>query len=832
MGKNLMNKTQYLLFLLIMLSIACQIIPTPPPLKRTPFSYTTKSIIKPEQTEDKIGISTAPQTSSTSTITPGDLPAFPLVSNIPFSNIEKFTWNPPDQSVEGIKLPINIEQAINSAVVSGLTSQQRLFLETYGFVAIKSDETNFTSLQNRISNQYGQPYFLTSDSAYHALKLNYIELIRELEKEELQPRIIAILNATLDEVRSYSPIVAGTDLETDTQTALFFLEVSLKLFDPQYQPDISFTDQVNKQVDVIISGQDLKTIIDFPVSVEEYQEFIPKGYYKSDPKLKAYYHGLTWLNRAQFKLEVADSSINATRTPLIITLAIRRAKLQNKTVLDEWVEIQKILNFFFGSSYSSGPPEYSSVMDQIYGNGLTIIGLKDETSWLAFQSVSLNMLPSSDNTIISLLKKDDLQALNWTYFGFGHSLDTIITSELIDKPINHTKKTVQLPSGLEILALLESHPSAIDILSSNQISFREDFLSEHENLKEVIYSQKEESWLSDLHSAWLFSMTPLMSDKNKGYPAFMQTEAWEHKDLNSALGAWILLHYDGDPTRVQSIEQMTIKYPAPCYVEPNPEIFYRLSYIALAIADGLEKRLSNNENAQNDNMINQYIDNFSELGLRYQQLGDIAAKELTGMDLDENDYLLCLSPLYPLSTETLNNTQLNPDTKTIIATNAPGKDVLQMGIGNLDRIYVLIPFGEEIAISQGGIYSYYEFPWVKTESLSISEWKNILKFSHPERPDWTASFLFQNGYPIDILAFRIGYAYKITLSGNNLNLREEPSSISPLLIKLHPGEIVEIIDGPIETGDEIWWKFKVTSSENKFIQGWAIENQEYFERIW
>jgi len=825
-----MNKTKYLLFFLIILSIACQIIPTPPPLIRTPFSYTTENLTKPDQTEERKGISTVSQTSST--YTPGDLPDFPLVSNIPFSNIEKFTWSPTDHVIKGIQLPINLEKVINSAVVSGLTSQQRRFLEHNGFVAIKSEETNFANLRNRISNQYGQPYFLTSESAYHALKLNYIELIRELEKEELHPRITAILKATLDEVRTYTPIVAGTDLETETQTALLFLEVALKLFDPQYQPDISFTDQVNKQVNLIISGQDPKTPIDFPVSVEEYQAFIPKGHYKSDPKLEAYYRGLTWLDRAQFKFEVADSSINATRTPLIITLAIRRAKLQNKSVTDEWVKIQKILNFFFGSSYFSGPSDYSRVMDQIYGDGLTIIGLKDETSWLAFQSVSLNVLPSSDNTIIALLNKDYLQALNWTYFGFGHSLDTIITSELLDKPINHTKKTIQLPSGLEILAILESHSLAIDILSSNQMSFREDFLSEHENLKEVIHSQAEESWLSDLHSAWLFSMTPLLSDKNEEYPAFMQTEAWKHKELNSALGAWISLQYDGESTKIKSEDDILIKHPAPCYVEPNPEIFYRLSYIALAVADGLEKRLSNNESAQNDNMINQHIENFSELGLRYQQLGDIASKQLAGIDLDNNDRLLCLSPLYPLSTITENNTQLNPGSEAIIAINAPGKDILQLGIGNLDRIYVLIPLGEEIAIAQGGIYSYYEFTWVKTESLSISEWKNMLKYSHPVRPNWTESFLFQDGYPIDILAFRIGDAYKLTLSGKNLNLREEPSHISPLLIKLQPGEIIEIIDGPSEVGNEIWWKFKFKSSENEFIEGWAIENQKFFERIW
>ena len=74
----------------------------------------------------------------------------------------------------------------------------------------------------------------------------------------------------------------------------------------------------------------------------------------------------------------------------------------------------------------------------------------------------------------------------------------------------------------------------------------------------------------------------------------MGTEAWAYKDLNSALGSWAELKHDtalytkmpesagggGPPS----------SGPAPGYIEANPEVFYRLAYVAETIAAGLTER--------------------------------------------------------------------------------------------------------------------------------------------------------------------------------------------------------------------------------------------------
>ena len=79
--------------------------------------------------------------------------------------------------------------------------------------------------------------------------------------------------------------------------------------------------------------------------------------------------------------------------------------------------------------------------------------------------------------------------------------------------------------------------------------------------------------------------------KGVAFPAFMQTPAWRYKEINSMLSSWAELKHDtilyakmpeglgggGPPTSA----------PAPAYVEPNPNLYYRLAFAARSMYDGL-----------------------------------------------------------------------------------------------------------------------------------------------------------------------------------------------------------------------------------------------------
>ena len=44
-------------------------------------------------------------------------------------------------------------------------------------------------------------------------------------------------------------------------------------------------------------------------------------------------------------------------------------------------------------------------------------------------------------------------------------------------------------------------------------------------------------------------------------------------------------------------------------------------------------------------------------------------------------------------------------------------------------------------LTQGGVYSYYEFPWPASERLTDEKWRSLLTANQvPPRPVWTQMF--------------------------------------------------------------------------------------------
>jgi hypothetical protein len=67
-------------------------------------------------------------------------------------------------------------------------------------------------------------------------------------------------------------------------------------------------------------------------------------------------------------------------------------------------------------------------------------------------------------------------------------------------------------------------------------------------------------------------------------------------------------------------------------------------------------------------------------------------------------------------------------------------DVLEIGTGRIDRIFVLVPDDQgDFHVATGGVYSYYEFRRPTADGrLSDEQWWEMLRKGNvPERPSWT-----------------------------------------------------------------------------------------------
>jgi hypothetical protein len=281
---------------------------------------------------------------------------------------------------------------------------------------------------------------------------------------------------------------------------------------------------------------------------------------------------------------------------------------------------------------------------------------------------------------------------------------------------------------------------------------------------------------------------------------------------------------------------------APSYVEPNPVAFYRMAYIAEMLACGLQNHVNHHPctpdswrgRASSDN-INGYIAGMSELGNRFKTLGDIAAKELAGLPLssEENNVIAkCLGMTECLNLETPYNRPAGemPKVPVVAAVSGAGDKVLEVGVGNVDRIYVVVPLEDKWEVAQGGVFSYYEFSQPRDQRLTDDEWRAELANGAVTMPSWTSNLILPGGQPAEILFFRVGDWYIITEAGDKLNLRDQPSTKGKVIMQLKPDEYVKIVEGPVRANGYTWWKFTVASGIGTEITGWAVEDQSWYVR--
>jgi len=740
---------------------------------------------------------------------------------------------------------VDLAETTNLPVTSGLTEEQVGFLTQNGFVVIHSQEAQFNDIREQVAFRTGQPFYLTTDAAYHSLHITFDEMTKALEAQYLRRQMLAITNATLAEVQKYLPLVKGTSIEADTSLAAAYLAVASKLFNPGIQFDAEMEAQIAPPLEQIKAGGGQAPSILIPGFTDDYSAYRPVGHYAGKPALEAYFQGMTWLGRVNFRLKSDEADFVPSRAPLIITLAMRRATLAGRPIAESWAEIHGLLTFMIGPSDDAGPVEFATLMDQVYGTGLVIQGLADDGKWQQFLQSSAQLpAPRIISTFVNSLK-DLSKDTGWRFMGQRFTLDGFIFQNLVFDRVGTQDKPRNLPSGLDVMAVFGSSVASSILGATGETAYA-NYSEQFSVLQQAVKDQSEAEWLDTFYSAWLYAFFPQLATKDNGFPAYMKTLAWGYKELNSALGSWAELKHDTIlyakmPERAGG-GGPPMSGPAPAYVEPNPETFYRLAYAAQVIGGYLDIKLNwegvpLDEPLPGDYMPNglpDYVSGMVNLGVRFKNLGDLAAKELTGQPLSTEDYDLiqdCLGPVECLVFQSHTPYGLGgpvePPLVPVVAAVAGGQEnILEVAVGEVDRIYVVVPIDGKLQIAQGGVFSYYEFVQPRIDRLTDDAWRARLASEAVESPKWSGNFSLNGGKTASILAFRLGDVYSISAEGDMLNVRSSPTTSASVVQQLKTGDYVEISDGPVVANGYTWWKLKLWDKE----LGWAVENQEWYRR--
>jgi hypothetical protein len=306
-----------------------------------------------------------------------------------------------------------------------------------------------------------------------------------------------------------------------------------------------------------------------------------------------------------------------------------------------------------------------------------------------------------------------------------------------------------MPKGLDVMAALGSD-RAWELLDDQK--HYSNYVEQMEMLWGMVANITDAEWTKNLYYLWLYSLLPLLNDPGEGYPMFMQSDAWVDKQLMTALSSWAELRHDTILYAKQSYSTLGGPPEAPIgYVEPVPRVYARLAALCRMMISGLGKR----------SLLSELIG--SKLGLLHdflRSLQAISVKELTGTPFNETEIQVIRrsGDTLELVTSLPENENYISDADTKMAviadvhTDPNSKTILEVGVGNPMVIYVAVPIGNEIVLTRGGTFSYYEFVQPMSDRLTDEAWQTLLQAgSAPPMPSWVGSFVIEVESPLGFL---------------------------------------------------------------------------------
>ncbi len=485
--------------------------------------------------------------------------------------------------------------------------------------------------------------------------------------------------------------------------------------------------------------------------------------------------------------------------------------LSNQDIQNKWSRMYAITSFFVGTSDDLGPQEYAKVIKKNFSTEIKNINeISDKIDEIQSTLKSLPYNPKIYSGLGECkmlmpcppLSEEDIQNLKiqakalleetkgFRLMGQRFTIDSWAFSEIVppysgeyggtrtplptnelpftytwndqypnraeNRPFTWVKTLVEgcgegrevrgFPMGLDLMAMLDSD-RAYEILEELGDMKYSDFDKKFSEIKNEFDATPKSEWYRNIYMNWLYSLKSLLSSFGKGYPTFMQTEAWQDKELVTALSSWAELRHDTILYVKQSYTMAEKggdeEEPIKGYVEPVPQFYKQLLDLTNLTRNGLGKLLES-EQFKGSN-IDMFLENLTN---NVQRLYEISKKELTGTAPDDSDEYFVMyfgenmdRSIKYLFTGTLDPELLKTPLVADVHTDGNTKLVLEEGIGYIKTILVAHkdPNGK-IYLTIGPVFSYYEFKQPMENRLTDSQWKEMLQAVHPEEPSWVKSF--------------------------------------------------------------------------------------------
>lgn len=656
-------------------------------------------------------------------------------------------------SVKDYKVAEDFSNVVNFSKYGDFTEKQKEMLLKNGFVITKpknlEDNEYMEEPWNYEFDQIHQIYedneyqyiasFVTTDSVTHIFHIFYDGFLRNLEKDELYPKSIDLNKNLLAENISLYDDLQNERLKEIQNRNIAFIATGLKLLgeEPENLPGKAkeLVDEEMKNVSQegvstsVISGRDV-----------DYSQLKPRGHYTRSEELKKYFSGTMFFGQVGLFIE---NDGKPDEDSILQGLLLTHSIYKNPEILKTWEDLVEPIDFLVESADDLSIREYARTLYGVYGKDFDINKLDDEKNISSAYKV-LSEYP--DPQVAGFMGK------SFRFMPQRAVMDSVLMQNVVDIARDDKPSDRPIYSGLDLMTAF-GNEKALEIQKEDPYNSHWDKYQEKtdENIS-IVEKMEDLDWQKNMYRGWLWMLKSYDQKFGEGYPMFMRNDAWERKDLVSALGSFAELKHDtvlyGKAVMAEMGGGGDFEIPK-SYVEPNVELYEKLNWLLEFTKVNLKNR---------DMLSSKYeekINNFQAMVVKFR---DLSIKELQNEPLTEEEieYLLYIggemeslmvdfvestdenqiSYWYEIQNATDRRMPVVVDLMRVVENSVglPKDEIFSIGTGKPMEIFVIYPHQGKLYMGRGATFSYYEF--LNKERLTDEDWQKMVYDEATDFPTW------------------------------------------------------------------------------------------------